>query len=73
MDDFKKRNCLVHRPFCFPLSRSVPTLNILKQQPKINSQEKEKQASKNCIYKLTARNMCLKWDLFFLIAIGTDT
>lgn len=66
----RKKLSLIQNPFS--LYGSMPTLKILKQQLKINSQEKEKQASKNCIFKLTARNMCLKRDLFFLIAIGMD-
>lgn len=68
----KKKLSLEHNLFCFSFYRSEPTLNILKPQLKINSPEKEKQANKNCIYKLTARNMCFKWDLFALIAIGMD-
>ena len=37
-----RKEAVSDNPFCFFFCGSVPTLNILKQQLKINSQEKEK-------------------------------
>lgn len=67
------RDSPIQNPSCFAFYGSVLTLSHLKQHLKINLQEGEKQANKNCIYKLTARSMCFQWDLFCLTAIGMDT